>query len=65
MSESCSTLEETGNIYTILVGKPDGRRPLERHGCRWQDKIKLDLKVIGHEGDWGQDPVAGFCEQVE
>jgi hypothetical protein len=51
MGEACSTLEETRNIYTILVGNPDGRRPLERHGCRWQDKNKMDLQALVYEGE--------------
>jgi hypothetical protein len=35
--------------YTILVGKPEGKRPL----CRWEDNIKMDLKETGLEGvDW-------------
>jgi hypothetical protein len=29
--------------YNILVGRPEGRRPLGRPRCRWEDKIKMDL----------------------
>jgi hypothetical protein len=32
------------NAYRILVGKPEGRRPLGRPRCRWADNIKMDLK---------------------
>jgi hypothetical protein len=35
---------EKGNAYRILVGKPEGKRPLGRPRCRWMDKIKVDLK---------------------
>jgi hypothetical protein len=35
--------------YRILVGKPEGRRPLERPRRRWEDDIKMDLKEVG----WG------------
>jgi hypothetical protein len=33
-----------------LVGKPDGKRRLERRRCRWEDNIKMDLREIGWEG---------------
>jgi hypothetical protein len=33
------------NAYRILVGKPEGKRPLGRPGRRWVDNIKMDLKV--------------------
>jgi hypothetical protein len=32
------------NAYKILVGKPEGKRPLERPRCKWEDNIKMDLK---------------------
>jgi hypothetical protein len=34
---------ETRNAYRILVGKPEGKRPLERPRRRWVDNIKIDL----------------------
>jgi hypothetical protein len=50
------------NPYRILVGKPEGRRPLGRPRHRWVDNIKMDLRDI----DWidlAQDrPVEGSCE---
>jgi len=33
------------NAYNILVGKPEGKRPLGRPSCRWEDNVKMDLKV--------------------
>jgi hypothetical protein len=33
----------------ILVGKPEGKRPLRRPICRWVDNIKIDIREIG----WG------------
>jgi hypothetical protein len=37
----------------ILVGKPEGKRPLGRPRCRWVDNIKMDLGEIGWDGmDW-------------
>jgi hypothetical protein len=39
--------------YNILVGKPDGRRPLGRPRLRWEDNIKMDLREIGFgDVDW-------------
>jgi hypothetical protein len=42
---ACSTPEDTRNVYKILVGKPEGKRPLGRPRCRWEHNIKMDLKV--------------------
>jgi hypothetical protein len=45
-------LGTTRNAYRILVGKPEGKRPL-RARRRWVDNIKLDLGEIGWDGtDW-------------
>jgi hypothetical protein len=33
---------EKRNAYRILVGKLEGKRPLGRPGCRWEDNIKMD-----------------------
>jgi hypothetical protein len=33
--------------YNILVGRPEGRRPLGRPRCKWEDNIKMDLREIG------------------
>jgi hypothetical protein len=39
--------------YRALVGKPEGRRPLERPRRRWEDNIKMDLREVGCAGaDW-------------
>jgi hypothetical protein len=41
------------NAYRILVGKPEGKRPLGRPRRRWVDKIKMDLREVGWDGmDW-------------
>jgi hypothetical protein len=40
---------EKRNAYRILVGKPEGKRPLGRPRRRWVDNIKIDLREIG----WG------------
>jgi hypothetical protein len=38
---------EKRNVYRLLVGKPEGKRPLERPSRRWIDNIKMDLSDIG------------------
>jgi hypothetical protein len=44
---------EKRNAYGILVGKPEGKRPLGRTRCRWVDNIKIDLlREIGWDGMW-------------
>jgi hypothetical protein len=47
------------NAFRILVGKPEGKRPLGRPRLRWIDNIKIVLREIGWDGvDWidlGQD----------
>ncbi|PNF20287.1 hypothetical protein B7P43_G14398, partial [Cryptotermes secundus] len=44
---------ETRNAYRILVGKPEGKRPLERPRHMWVDNIKMALREIGWYGmDW-------------
>jgi hypothetical protein len=40
---------ETRNAYSILVGKPEGMRPLGRLWRRWEDIIRMDLRDIGWE----------------
>jgi hypothetical protein len=38
---------EGRGVYRVLVGKPEGNRPLRRPRRRWEDNIKLDLKELG------------------
>jgi hypothetical protein len=51
MDGACSTNGEKSNAYRLLVGKPDGRRPLGRPRRRWLDNIRKDLVGCGHV-DW-------------
>jgi hypothetical protein len=40
-------------LYRVLVGKPEGKRPLGRPRHRWEDNIKADLQEMGCGGmDW-------------
>jgi hypothetical protein len=43
-------MEEERGVYRVLVGKPEGKRPLGRLRHRWEDNIKLDLREIGIDG---------------
>jgi hypothetical protein len=42
---------EQRNAYRLLVGKPEGKRPLGRPRRRWVDNIRMDLGEVGW-GDW-------------
>jgi hypothetical protein len=44
---------EKRGAYRILVGRPEGRRPLERPRSRWEDNTKMDLQDVG----WGMDRI--------
>jgi hypothetical protein len=55
------------NTYKVLIQKSEGKRPLGRSWCTWDDNIKIGLKEIGRKSvNWTQDrgPVAGFCEHT-
>jgi hypothetical protein len=44
---------EKRNAYRLLVGKPEGKRPLGRPRCRWVDNIRVDLGEVGwSDVDW-------------
>jgi hypothetical protein len=55
-------------LYMVLVGKPEGKRPLGRPRCRWEDNIEIDLQEVGCGGmDWidlvqVMDRGVGTCE---
>jgi hypothetical protein len=53
MGRACSTNGEERNTYRILVGKPDGKRPLGRPRRRLVDNIKMDVREMGwYDMDW-------------
>ena len=39
-------------MHSVLVGKPEGKRPLGRPRRRWEDNIKMDPREAGGGGDW-------------
>jgi len=44
---------ENRGAYRVLVGKPEGKRPLGRHRHRWEDNIKIDLQeMVSGVMDW-------------
>jgi hypothetical protein len=44
---------EGRGVHRVLVGKPEGKRPLGRPRRRWEDNIKMDLQEVGEScGDW-------------
>jgi hypothetical protein len=51
MVRACSTTG--GSVYRVVLGKPEGKRPLGRPSRRWEDNIKMDLQEVGYGGmDW-------------
>jgi hypothetical protein len=49
MGGDVTCVGERRGAYRILVGRPEGRRPLVRCRCRWEDNIKMELQEVG----WG------------
>ena len=46
-------IEEGRGVLKVLVGKPEGKRPLGRPRCRCEDNVKMDLEEVGRGcGDW-------------
>ena len=46
-------MEEGRGVHKVLVGKPEGRRPLGRPRRRWENNIKMDLEEVGRGcRDW-------------
>ena len=46
-------MEQSRNAYRVLVGKPEGKRPLGRPRHNWEDNIKVDFREVGcNSGDW-------------
>ena len=52
-TEYVARMEEGRAMHKVLVGKPEGKRPLGRPRRRWEDNIKMDLEEVGRGcGDW-------------
>ena len=50
MGGACSAYGERRGVYRVLVGKPEGKRPLGRPRCIWEVNIKMDLQEVGCGG---------------
>jgi hypothetical protein len=49
----CSADGEERGVYRVLVGKPEGKRPLGRPRRRWENNIRMELQEVGCGGmDW-------------
>jgi hypothetical protein len=46
MTGACSTYGEGRCVYRVLVGKPEGKRPLGRPRLRWEDNVRMDLQEV-------------------
>jgi hypothetical protein len=46
-AEHVARVGEIRGVYRVLVGKPEGKRPLGRPRRRWEDNIKMDLQEVG------------------
>jgi len=51
MGGACGAYGEERGVHRVLVGKPEGRRPIARPRRRWEDNIKMDLREVGRGGD--------------
>jgi hypothetical protein len=50
---ACSAYGEGRGVYRVMVGKPEGKRPLGRPRRIWENNIKMDLHEVGLRGmDW-------------
>jgi hypothetical protein len=53
MGGACSADGEGKGVYRVLVGQPEGKRPMGRPRRRWEDNIKMDLQEVECGGmDW-------------
>jgi hypothetical protein len=56
MGRACGIMGEDRGVHRVLVGKPEGKRPLGRPRCRREDNIKMDLQevmgVVGTGWSW-------------
>jgi hypothetical protein len=63
-----ASMEQVRNVYKIVIGNPEGKRPLGRPWCRWEDNSKINFREIESDDCGlepyasGQGPMAGSCE---
>jgi len=65
-AEHVARMGEIRGVYRVLLGKPEGKRPLGRRRLRWEGNIKMDLQEVVCEAvDWielAQEQLARNCE---
>src|SRR5215475_3649308 len=53
MGRACGAYGGDRGVHRVLIGKPEGKRPLGRPRRRWEDNIKMELQEVGGgRGDW-------------
>jgi hypothetical protein len=57
-ADHVARMGEKGNAYRLLVGKPEGKKPLGRPRSRWVDNIRMDLGEVG----WGDMDWIGLAQ---
>ena len=64
MGEECSMYVERRGIYRDLLGKPDGKRPLTRRRCRWENNIKISNQYVKYQHATGRETNPVLCMPV-
>ncbi|KAJ4445920.1 hypothetical protein ANN_12606 [Periplaneta americana] len=59
-----ASMGESRNAYRVLVGRPEGKRPLGRPRRRWEDNIKMDLREVGYDVVCNADSLLLTCLRV-
>ena len=52
MGGACGAYGGGKIVHRVLMGKPEGKRPLGRPRRRWENNIKMELQEVGGSGDW-------------
>ena len=55
VGEACGAYGEGRGVHWVLIGKPEGKRPLGRPRRRWEDYIKVDLQEVGGSSGDGME----------
>ena len=67
MGGACGAYGEGRGVHRVLVGKPEGKRPMGRPRCRCEDNIKMDLQevggVVGIGWSWLRIGTGGYGEE--
>ena len=50
LAENIEHMRDSRGLYRVMVGKTEGKRPLGRPSCRWENNSKMDLQEVGCGG---------------